>query len=46
MRRNQLHASSGQFMDAFRKRADGNWEMTVIAFNSDLPAEGTAAPTD
>jgi len=33
-------ADRGKFMDAFRKGADGNWEMTVIAFNSDLPVEG------
>ena len=30
----------GKFMDGFRKGANGDWEMTVIAFNSDLPLEG------
>lgn len=30
----------GKFMDAFRKGANGDWEMTVIAFSSDLPLEG------
>lgn len=30
----------GKFMDGFRKGANGDWEMTVIAFNSDLPVEG------
>ena len=30
----------GKFMDGFRKRADGSWTMTVIAFNSDLPVGG------
>ena len=30
----------GKFMDGFKKGANGDWEMTVIAFNSDLPVEG------
>jgi len=30
----------GKFMDGFRKGANGDWEMTVITFNSDLPVEG------
>lgn len=30
----------GKFMDGFRRGASGDWEMTVIAYSSDLPAEG------
>jgi ketosteroid isomerase-like protein len=39
-------ADKGKFMDGFRRGADGSWKMTVIAYNSDLPAAGTPAATE